>query len=137
MIDAALIQQCADPGLQPAIVDRFIAEGGSPEPLAITVQSGDRLLLVPQPSTPDEAMAFGRKHIGKAVVRVGVTKGSSNVVLRASSDRSLLQVIREATQRSGIETDAYWATARQFNDLERLNFNKTKISGSPVAVKSE
>ncbi|TIQ15005.1 MAG: conjugal transfer protein TraH, partial [Mesorhizobium sp.] len=40
MIDAALIQQCADPGLQPAIVDRFIAEGGSPEPLAITVQSG-------------------------------------------------------------------------------------------------
>ncbi|SJM30331.1 conserved hypothetical protein [Mesorhizobium delmotii] len=32
MIDAALIQQCADPGLKPAILERFIAEAGSLDP---------------------------------------------------------------------------------------------------------
>lgn len=37
MIDAALIQQCAYPGLKPAIVDRLVAEAGSPDPLAVTI----------------------------------------------------------------------------------------------------
>lgn len=32
MIDTALIQQCVDPGLKPAIVERFIAEAGSLDP---------------------------------------------------------------------------------------------------------
>lgn len=30
MIDAAFIQQCADPGLKPAIVERFVDRVGSP-----------------------------------------------------------------------------------------------------------
>lgn len=29
MVDAALIQQCADPALKPAIVEQFIARAGS------------------------------------------------------------------------------------------------------------
>lgn len=74
MVDAALIQQCADASLKPAIVERFIAEAGSPDPLAVTVRSGDRVVLVPKPTTPDEAVALIREYVGKAVVRVGVTQ---------------------------------------------------------------
>lgn len=74
MVDAALIQQCADHGLKPAIVEKFIAAAGSSDPLAVTVRSGDRVVLVPRPSTPAEAMALVRQHVGKAVVRVGVTQ---------------------------------------------------------------
>ncbi|WP_108610721.1 TraH family protein [Aminobacter sp. MSH1] len=74
MIDAALIQQCADPGLKPAIVEKFIAEAGSSDPLAVTVSAGDRVVLVPKPRTPEEALAFIRQHVGKAVVRAGVTQ---------------------------------------------------------------
>ena len=48
MVDAALIQQCADPGLKPAIVEKFIAEAGSTDPLAVSVRSGTRVVLVPR-----------------------------------------------------------------------------------------
>ena len=74
MIDAALIQQCADPSLKPAIVEKFIAEAGSSDPLAVTVRVGDRVVLVPTPRRTDEAMTLIRQHLGKAVVRVGVTQ---------------------------------------------------------------
>lgn len=74
MIDAALIQKCADPALKPAIVERFIAEAGSPDPLAVTVRSGDRVVLVPRLSTSDDAMALVRQYVGQAVVRVGITQ---------------------------------------------------------------
>lgn len=74
MVDVALIQQCADPGPKPAIVEKFIAKAGSPDPLAVTVRSGNRVVLVPRPSTPDEAMALVQQHVGKAVVRVGITQ---------------------------------------------------------------
>ena len=74
MIDAALLQKCADPALKPAIVERFIAEAGSPDPLAVTVRSGDRVVLVPKPASLDDAMALMRQYVGKAVVRVGITQ---------------------------------------------------------------
>lgn len=74
MIDAALIEKCADPVLKPAIVERFIAEAGSSDPLAVTVRSGDRVVLVPKPATPDEAMALMHQYVGKAIVRVGITQ---------------------------------------------------------------
>ena len=74
MVDAALIQQCADPGLKPAIVERFIERAGSQDPLAITVRSGNRIVLVPKPSTSDEAMELIRQHIGRNVIRVGITQ---------------------------------------------------------------
>ncbi len=74
MVDAALIMQCADPSLPPAIVERFIERGGSQDPLAISVRSGNRVVLVPKPSTPDEAMALIRQHIGREIVRVGLTQ---------------------------------------------------------------
>ncbi|RWA75254.1 MAG: conjugal transfer protein TraH [Mesorhizobium sp.] len=74
MVDAALIQQCADPGLKPAIVEKFIERAGSQDPLAVTVRSGNRVVLVPKPATPDEAMDLIRQHIGRDVVRVGITQ---------------------------------------------------------------
>ena len=79
MVDAALIQQCADPGLKPAIVEKFIAEAGSTDPLAVSVRSGTRVVLVPRPGTAEEAMALVRQHVGKAVVRVGVTQYPAGV----------------------------------------------------------
>ncbi|TCU05413.1 TraH protein [Rhizobium sullae] len=48
MIDAALIRECADPSLKPAIVEEFVMAAGSDHPFAVTVKSGGRLILVPK-----------------------------------------------------------------------------------------
>lgn len=74
MVDAALIQQCADPDLKPAIVEQFIERAGSLDPLGVTVRSGNRIVLVPKPTTPDEALALIREHLGRNTVRVGITQ---------------------------------------------------------------
>jgi hypothetical protein len=79
MVDAAMIQQCADPGLKPAIVEKFIAAAGSPDPLAVTVRAGDRVILVPPPKSSEDAMALMRRYVGQAVVRVGVTQYPAGV----------------------------------------------------------
>lgn len=81
-IDAVLIQKCADPSLKPAIVEQFIKGAGSPDPLAVVVRSGDRLILVPPVKTPDEALALARSHVGRAVVRVGVTQFPAGVGIK-------------------------------------------------------
>lgn len=74
MVDAALIKQCADPALKPAIVEQFIARAGSQDPLAITVRSGSRVVLVPRPTTPEEALVLIRDNLGRNTVRVGITQ---------------------------------------------------------------
>ncbi|MGV2135532.1 TraH family protein [Agrobacterium vitis] len=74
MVDAALIQQCADPALKPAIVEQFIERAGSQDPLAVTVRSGSRVILVPKPATPDDALALIRNNLGRNTVRVGITQ---------------------------------------------------------------
>ncbi|MFK4259472.1 TraH family protein [Agrobacterium tumefaciens] len=74
MVDAVLIQQCADPGLKPAIVEKLIERAGSQDPLAITVRSGNRIVLVPKPQTPEEALALIRDNLGRNMVRVGITQ---------------------------------------------------------------
>lgn len=74
MVDAALIQQCADPGLKPAVVEMFIARAGSQDPLAVTVRSGNRVMLVPKPTTSDEAMQLIRQNVGRNIMRVGITQ---------------------------------------------------------------
>ena len=79
MVDAALIQQCADKTLKPAIVERFIATAGSENPLAITVRAGGRVVLVPPPKSADEALALVRRYVGQAVVRVGITQYPAGV----------------------------------------------------------
>ncbi|CAM5279941.1 hypothetical protein AFEL58S_00203 [Afipia felis] len=79
MVDVALIQQCADPGLKPAIVEKFVATAGSENPLAIMVRAGRRVVLVPPPKSPDEALALVRRYVGQAVVRVGITQYPAGV----------------------------------------------------------
>ncbi|MCW0001885.1 TraH family protein [Pararhizobium sp. YC-54] len=74
MIDAALIQQCADKALKPEIVEMFIERAGSQDPLAVTVRSGNRIVLVQRPTTPDEALALIRDNLGRNTVRVGITQ---------------------------------------------------------------
>lgn len=86
MLDAALIQQCADPSLKPAIVEQFVTAAGANDPLAVTVKSGGRLILVPKATTPDEAMAIVRQHVGQAVVRVGLTQFPAGIGVKDASE---------------------------------------------------
>lgn len=86
MFDPALVTRCADPHLKPAIIERFIAEAGSANPLAVTVRSGDRMILVPVAHTSDEAMAIVSKHVGNAVVRVGITQYPAGIGVKDASD---------------------------------------------------
>jgi TraH_2 len=86
MLDAALIEKCADPSLAPAIIEQFIEMAGSPDPLAITVRSGGRMILVPKPKTPDEAMDIIRENIGRAAVRVGLTQFPAGVGVMDASE---------------------------------------------------
>lgn len=74
MVDAALIKECSDPGLKPAIVEQFIERAGAPDPLAVTVRSGNRVVLVPRPKTTEEALALIRDNLGRNTVRVGITQ---------------------------------------------------------------
>ncbi len=74
MIDADLIQQCADPSLKVEIVQKFIEEAGGADHLTVTVRAGERIVLVPKPSTEDEAMQIIQQNLGQSVVRVGVTQ---------------------------------------------------------------
>ncbi|MUZ75510.1 conjugal transfer protein TraH [Agrobacterium vitis] len=74
MIDAVLMQQCTDKALKPEIVEMFIERAGSQDPLAVTVRSGNRIVLVQRPTTPDEALALIRDNLGRNTVRVGITQ---------------------------------------------------------------
>lgn len=85
-MDAAFIAECADPSLKPAIVEQFVAAVGPGDPLAVTVKAGERLILVPKPKTPDEAMEIIRQHVGQAVVRVGLTQFPAGVGVKDASE---------------------------------------------------
>lgn len=74
MIDAALIAQCADPGLKVEMVQEFVDIVGGADHLTVTVNSGERVVLVPKPNNRDEAMELVRQYAGTAVVRVGLTQ---------------------------------------------------------------
>lgn len=87
-MDTAFIKECADPSLKPAIVEQFVSAVGTGDPLAITVKSGGRLILVPKPKNPDEAMGMIRQYIGQAVVRVGVTQFPAGIGVKDASELS-------------------------------------------------
>jgi hypothetical protein len=85
MLDAAIIEKCTDPSLTPTVVDA----ADSSDPLAVTVKSGGRSILVPRAKTPDEAMGLIRQYVGQAVVRVGLTQFPAGVgIMDASELRS-------------------------------------------------
>lgn len=74
MIDAELIQMCADPRLKVEIVQQFVAEMNAADHLTVHVSQGDRTILVPKPENIEQAIATTREWVGKATVRVGVTQ---------------------------------------------------------------
>jgi hypothetical protein len=86
MLDAALIKECADPSLKPAIVEQFVQAVGSEDPLAISVRSGGRVVLVPKPKTPEEAIEIVRDNLGHSVVRVGLTQIPAGIGLKDASE---------------------------------------------------
>jgi hypothetical protein len=86
MLDAALIKECADPSLKPAIVEQFVQAVGSEDPLAISVRSGGRLILIPKPKTPEEAIEIVRGNIGRSIVRVGLTQIPAGIGLKDASE---------------------------------------------------
>jgi hypothetical protein len=88
MIDAELIQQCADPSLKVEIVQKFIEEAGGADHLTVTVRAGERIILVPKPSTEDEAMELIRQNLGQAIVRVGVTQYPAGLGIQDMSQLS-------------------------------------------------
>ncbi|PDT34927.1 MULTISPECIES: TraH family protein [Sinorhizobium] len=102
MLDAALIKDCADPSLKPAIVEQFVTAAGSADPLSVTVRSGGRLILVPPAKSADEALEIVRQYAGNAVVRVGLTQFPVGVGVKDPADlkRDLLdacQNVRKGT----------------------------------------
>lgn len=101
MLDAALIRECADPSLKPAIVEQFVQAVGSEDPLAITVRSGGRLILVPKPKTPEEAVEIIRENIGGSIVRVGLTQIPAGIGLKDASELKVDMVDPCANLRMG------------------------------------
>ncbi|WP_338825411.1 TraH family protein (plasmid) [Bradyrhizobium septentrionale] len=87
-VDADLVQKCADPTLKPAIVEKFLHAAGAPDPLAVMVRSGDRIILLPPVKTPEEALELARSHIGRAVVRVGITQYPAGLGVKDPSEMS-------------------------------------------------
>ena len=86
MLDAALIQQCADPALKLAIVEQFVEAAGAPDPLTVMVRSGNRVFPVPKPKDAQEALAIIRDNVGRAVVRVGLTQFPASVAVKDASE---------------------------------------------------
>ncbi|TLW92905.1 TraH family protein [Rhizobium sp. MHM7A] len=86
MLDAVLIKECADPFLKPAILEQFVMAAGSADPLAVTVRSGGRLILIPKAASAEEAMAIVRQYAGQAVVRVGLTQFPAGVGAKEATD---------------------------------------------------
>lgn len=101
MLDAALIKECADPSLKPAIVEQFVQAVGSEDPLAITVRAGGRIILVPKPKTPEEAIEIVRDNIGGSVVRVGLTQIPAGIGLKDVSELKVNLVEPCANLRMG------------------------------------
>jgi hypothetical protein len=86
MVDAALVHACADPALKPAIVEAFLDKVGTDDPLALSIRAGNRVILVPPPKTPDEALALVRRFVGEAEVRVGITRFPAGVGVNDPSE---------------------------------------------------
>ncbi|WP_368649938.1 TraH family protein [Brucella intermedia] len=89
MIDAALIQQCADPRLSVEIVQKFVEEVGAADHLTVTVKSGQRTFAVPKPTTAEEALSLTQQHVGQAVVRVGLTQYPAGLGVADKSELSI------------------------------------------------
>ena len=74
MVDAALIKECSDPGLRPAIVEQFIERQGHRTRLRSRSAPETELCLCQCRRTAEEALALVRDNLGRNTVRVGITQ---------------------------------------------------------------
>lgn len=85
-MDADVLRDCTDPSLKPAVIEQFIDQAGSTDPLAVSVTSGGRRILVPRPRPSEEAMSIVREYVGRAAVRVGLTQYPAGVGVKDVSE---------------------------------------------------
>lgn len=88
MLEAALIEKCADPSLDVHVVEEFVRAVGNGDPLAVTVKFGRKKILVERAATPDEAVAIARRYVGRATVRVGVTSYPAHLAIDSGMELS-------------------------------------------------
>ncbi|MBD9512109.1 conjugal transfer protein TraH [Ensifer sp. ENS10] len=88
MLEALLIEKCADPSLEASVVDAFVNAVGDGDPLAVTVKVGRKRILVEKAATPDEALAIARRYVGQATVRVGVTSYPAHLGIESGMELS-------------------------------------------------
>ncbi|MAZ15908.1 MAG: conjugal transfer protein TraH [Ahrensia sp.] len=89
MIDADLIQQCADPRLDVAIVQQLVTQMNAPDHLTIRVFQGDKMVLVPVPKSAKQAVETTRQWVGNGNVRVGLTQYPAGLGVTDPSDIGL------------------------------------------------
>lgn len=85
-MDVELVRQCADDSLKLAIVERFVETIDAESPLVVTVTADGKAILIPAPQTPAEAVDIIRRHVGKAIVRVGLTQYPAGASVSVPSD---------------------------------------------------
>lgn len=62
MLDAAVLETCAVPGIKIEVVERFVTAVGTENPLAISIASGKRGLLPEPPKAPEEAVRLAQRY---------------------------------------------------------------------------
>lgn len=67
---------------------KYIEQAGSTVLLTVTVRSGSRLVLVLRLRAADEALELIRQHLGRSVVRVGITQFPSGLRIQDASELS-------------------------------------------------
>ena len=122
MIDAELIQQCADPSLKLEIVQKFIEEAGGADHLTVTVRAGERIILVPKPTTEDEAMqliAFMSDPENQKLLPPFIPYGPTNKDAAALVDPAVLPNIPSSPQN--IDHGLFFNGAFWVDRVEDLN----------------
>ena len=146
MVDAELIQQCADPSLKVEIVQKFIEEAGGSDHLTVTVRAGERIVLVPKPSTEDEAMQLIQQNLGQSIVRVGVTLYPAGLGIQDISEINpdLLDSCKNIGMGTAlfakvyrIVTKWYGAPAQEALDDAILAYKTGWFEGKPVFYESD
>lgn len=87
MFDAAFCRSLRR-SWRPKIVERFIAEVGTENPLAIPIASGIRVILPEPPQAADDAR-LAQRFVGNAVVRAGITSFPVGVGISDASEISV------------------------------------------------
>ncbi len=117
MIDIDLIQQCADPRLEIAVVQQFVAEISAPDHLAIRVFQGDKMILVPAPKSAEQVVKTTRQWVGKANVRVGLTQFPAG--LGATDPSEIGLELFDTCENLRLGTELFGKVFRIVGDRER------------------